>query len=207
MHRPIYTELKPRLCCKSQDFSEQLPPSSRLPASAHLTTTAAMQRLSSSESLVSEPISPVDPSPPRQNVRETPGTEFFSAVYLDSPRGDAGGTKPLRVRRRSQRIAGIGRAGERSQGNLANSSSSPSLNHVTSPNTSLAVLTLLSDSTTPHKHVVDLCLESPSLDLANLPRHEPTHHVPAPCPCEATARAFRLYGFGPPSRTRRRELR
>lgn len=64
-----------------------------------------------------EPISPVDPfdiaprTRPTTPTRQTQGTDFFEAVYLDSPFGANGTTRPLRVRKKSAanaRIAGIG---------------------------------------------------------------------------------------------------
>ena len=55
-----------------------------------------------------DPISPIDPFAPRQST----GTEFFKAVYLDSADGVSvkGETKPLRVKKKGSaaRIAGIG---------------------------------------------------------------------------------------------------
>lgn len=74
--------------------------------------------------LSSDSISPTDPSyvsrcsAPSTSTRQTQGTEFFEAVYLDTPagvvtvgQGNPGNTQPLRVRKKSlssSRVAGIG---------------------------------------------------------------------------------------------------
>lgn len=65
-----------------------------------------------------DPPSPLEPHMPPRKGHETQGTEFFSVVYLDSPSvgREAGGTRPLRVRKRSvnTRIAGVGPASKSS---------------------------------------------------------------------------------------------
>ncbi|ORX35649.1 hypothetical protein BD324DRAFT_631014 [Kockovaella imperatae] len=116
-----------------------------------------------------EPISPVDPSPPCR-VRDTPGTEFFSALHLDSPRGM--GTKPLRVKKRVARTAGV--RARRSTLSLPRTPRSSS-GHST-PTRPQRTNTTSTNASRIHHSISQIFLASSPLDLSPPPL-PPKHHA------------------------------